>query len=83
MLFLAHVGPVLAAPLAGEEATLATSPTLLAEWLAAQWLAAVEVGLSNRRCRVQPALRAHLLGQAYAGWWLSTGLPLDTPAFPY
>jgi hypothetical protein len=80
--FLAHVEPVLAAPPAGQEATLATSPTLLAEWLAAQWLAAVEVSLSNHRCRAQPTLCAHLLDQACAGWWLSTGLLLDTPRSP-
>lgn len=78
--FLAQVGPVLAARPAS--AMPAFSPTLLAELLAAQWLAAVEVALTNAGCRAQPALRIQLLHQAYAGWWVAAGLPLDTPAIP-
>ena len=78
MLLLAHLRPVLPSSPAGGAPTF--SATLLAELLAAQWLAAVEVALSNPGCRAQPALRAHLLVQAYAGWWRTTGLPHDTPA---
>jgi AcrR family transcriptional regulator len=78
--FLAQVGSVLAALPAGGEPVL--SPTLLAELLAAQWLAAVEVALTNPSCRAQPALRTQVLRQAYAGWWVATGLPPDTPAIP-
>lgn len=79
--FLAHVGPVLAARPTG--APPAFSSTLLAELLAAQWLAAVEVTLTNPGCRAQPALRARVLAQTYAGWWQATGLPADTPALAY
>jgi AcrR family transcriptional regulator len=78
--FLAYVGPVLAALPAG--AAPAFSSTLLAELLAAQWLAAVEVALTNPSCRAHPALRTQVLRQAYAGWWVAAGLPLDTPAIP-
>jgi AcrR family transcriptional regulator len=77
---LAAVGPVLATLPAG--AAPAFSPTLLAELLAAQWLAALEVVLTNPGCRAQPALRTQVLRQAYAGWWVATGLPGDTPAIP-
>jgi hypothetical protein len=40
------------------------------------------VALTNPGCRAQPALRTRVLRQAYAGWWVATGLPLDTPAIP-
>ena len=69
--FQAYVGPVLTA--------LPAAAALLAALLVAQWLAAVEVVLTNPSCRAQSALRVHVLTQAYAGWWQTTGLPLDTP----
>lgn len=58
---------------------LPAAAALLAALLAAQWLAAVEVVLTNPSCRAQPALRVHVLTQDYAGWWQTTDLPLDTP----
>jgi AcrR family transcriptional regulator len=76
--FLAQVGPVL--PALPTLAAPAFSPALLAGLLAAQWLAAMEVVLTNSGCRAQSTLRARVLTQAYAGWWQTTGLPLDTPA---